>query len=79
MADAEGGAMVEALFTCRADAAPRITLEDFPADRMLAGDAHTIRSVFESIESCPQFIQLRIAFERKECIDLVKIQSPIIN
>lgn len=77
MTDAEVGAMVESLLACSADATHGIVLKDFSTDRVLAGDAHAIRPMLQPVQSGTQLVQFWIALERKECINLVKIQPPI--
>jgi hypothetical protein len=77
MTDAKVGAMVESLFACRADASSGIMLKDVPTDRVLAGDAHAIGTMFKPIQCGTQLVELWIGLERQECIDLVKIQTTI--
>ncbi len=77
MTDAKAGAMVESLLACCANTPSGIPLEDFPIDRVLAGDAHAIRSKFKPIQCGTQLVQFRITLECKECINLVEIQTPV--
>jgi hypothetical protein len=79
MADAEVGTMIEALLASCTKTTSGIPLEDLAADRALAGDAHAVGSMFKSIECGPQLIELRIALEGKERVNLVKIQASFVK